>query len=116
MKARFTRKSINLDEVKHNTALIKDAVPYQIEKTIELEPSEYEAFTRRLLDDYDFIAQNLDHQYVDKAGCWHCLLIISQGKNEGLLIQSEGYAYARYAAYVADTSVLAADQPTGLTA
>jgi hypothetical protein len=36
---------------------------------------------------------------VDTEGTWHCTLIKEEGKNEGILVESEGYEYARYSAY-----------------
>ena len=34
----------------------------------------------------------------DDFAC-HCILVMTQGAGDGILIESEGYKYARYAAY-----------------
>ncbi len=33
-------------------------------------------------------------------GVLHCLLALGEGSNDGVLIEAEGYDYARYAAYI----------------
>ena len=34
--------------------------------------------------------------------CWHCLLVRCEGVSESILVESEGYDYARYCAFVPD--------------
>lgn len=36
----------------------------------------------------------------EKDGVWHCLLVAGEGMDEGVLVESEGSAYARYSAFV----------------
>jgi len=38
--------------------------------------------------------------YTDDDGCWHCLLVTAEGYSYGVLIESGGYSYARYAAII----------------
>lgn len=42
----------------------------------------------------------------DSKGVYHCLLLTGDGRNDGLLVESEGYGYCRYASYVPDISAL----------
>ena len=78
---------------------------YKVEKIIELTPEGYEHFTESLISDYPFIADNKEHMWMDN-GVYHCLLITTADRKEGLLVESEGYDYARYCADVPDVSAL----------
>lgn len=86
LKAVFERKT--------NEFPAKDC---QIEKVVELPQEEYVSFRSHLIRDAGFIADSKDSMFVDKNGIQHCLLVMGQGNTEGILIQSEGYDYARYA-------------------
>ena len=88
MRAEFKRKE---PEVK-----AKECV---IEKIIQLSKSQYIAFTQNLLKDYDFIENNRELMG-EKDGVWHCILVTGEGIDEGVLVQSEGASYARYASFV----------------
>ena len=74
--------------------------PCIVEKSIELPANLFEHFFQNLLNDYDFILENTDYMYQDKNGVSHCLLILGEGQNDGILVESEGSAYARYSAFV----------------
>lgn len=76
-----------------------------IEKVIRLPREEYAAFTRRLLDDYDFIERNRELMG-ERDGVWHCLLVTGEGVEEGVLVQSEGASYARYSSFVPSVSAM----------
>lgn len=71
-----------------------------VEKTIVLESEVFEGFIRDPLNDYDFIKEYLDLMYCDKEGIFHCLLVTSDIHDFGILVESEGYHYARYAAFI----------------
>jgi len=88
-KAIFERKTNNFET--------KDCV---IEKVIELSPQEYDSFSGNMLDDYDFIKDNIDLMYCDSQGVYHCVLAVSMGRPDGVLVQSEGYGYARYSGFL----------------
>ena len=49
-----------------------------------------------MLDNYDFIRDHVDAMYRDRDGLDHCLLVLGEGHEEGILVESEGSAYARY--------------------
>ena len=71
----------------------------QIDKVVDLS---YEDFCRLKitpLEDQPFIAENKRCMY-SEDGIMHCLLALGQGSHDGVLIESEGYNYPRYAAYV----------------
>jgi len=98
MRAHFARKVSNLNDLKGIIGRDKGSA-YVIEETVELEHAEYEHFTEHLLHDFDFISQRIDKMWVDSDKVWHCLLVKAKGAKDGILVESEGYDYARYAAY-----------------
>ena len=65
---------------------------------MELSREEFHHFKNNLLDDYDFISENSDLMHVDKTGTTHCILVIGDDYDEGILVNSEGSSYARYSA------------------
>jgi len=71
-----------------------------VEKTIRLSGEQFDQFSVNLLKDWDFIKENNDAMHIDKNGAYHCLLVIGERRENGILVQSEGHDYARYAAYV----------------
>ena len=74
--------------------------PCVVEKTVELPADLFEHFSENLLNDYDFILENIDCMYQDKDGVNHCLLVLGEDQDDGILVESEGSAYARYSAFV----------------
>ena len=52
-----------------------------------------------------FITTNKDLM-CEAGGLYHCLLVCAQNRRDGILVESEGYDYSRYTAYVADRSTL----------
>ena len=77
-----------------------ETTPCVVEKTIELNGREYARFSQNLLDDHDFILENRKSMYVDTEGVSHCLLVLGEGSDDGILVESEGSSYAHYSAYV----------------
>ena len=70
----------------------------EIEKVVELSREDFHNFKNNLLDDYDFISENSDLMCVDKTGTTHCILVLGDDYDEGILVNSEGSSYARYSA------------------
>lgn len=73
--------------------------PCIIEDIVELDGTAYAQFRSNLLQDYDFIGDRKDLMRKNDSG-WHCLLVLGKGQNDGVLVESEGYSYARYSAYL----------------
>ena len=71
-----------------------------VEKVIELSGAEFTFFKDNLLNDYDFILENTDIMRQDENGVYHCLLVLGEGHDDGVLVESEGSFYARYSALV----------------
>ena len=70
-----------------------------VDKVIELPAQRFWQFSRALLMDYDFIAENKNAvRHDDDAR--HCLLILDADGTDGFLVDPQGYNYARYSAFV----------------
>ena len=87
---------------------IKKDKPIRVEviKVIELTQKQYRHFSSHLLEDMPFIAVNRRLMVGDSDGTTHCLLVTTRNIKGGLLVDSQGYDYARYAADLPDKSVL----------
>jgi hypothetical protein len=80
-----------------------------VEKVIPLSGAAFDSFSANMLRDQEFIADNAELMHVDRDGVYHCLLVTGEGRDDGILIQSEGVTYARYASHVPHVhSVIAA--------
>lgn len=92
MKVNFIRKPTPEELIPHDKFIV--------EKTIVLESDVFEGFIREPLNDYDYIKEHLELMYCDKEGTFHCLLVTSDKHDFGILVESEGYHYTRYAAFI----------------
>lgn len=101
-KAVFTRKAVDIEEVKERADREEAKCEYIVEKVIELPEKDYLAFADDLLKDSAVIKANNGLMFVDADGGWHCILVKARGGSEGILVESEGYDYARYTAYLPD--------------
>lgn len=91
-KVNFFRKAHKDDLIPKDTVVI--------ERVVTLEISEFRKFEDRLLDNYEFISVNKELMYVDEDGVWHAILVTAKEVDYGIVVQSEGYDYARYAAFI----------------
>ena len=81
----------------------------EIEKKVCLPAGEFEEFLRNPLEGLPCIEENIDLMQEDREGIYHCLLVTGEGRRDGVLVESEGYGYARYASYVPDAAALEYD-------
>lgn len=83
-----------------------------VDKVIELPAQRFQQFSRALLADYDFIAENKNAiRHEDDAR--HCLLILDADGTDGFLVDPQGYNCARYSAFVPNArSLLTQDMET----
>ena len=91
-KVNFFRKAHIEDLLPTDEVLVKKVVTLEIEK--------FRKFENGLLDDYDFIKENKEHMFIDENGVWNAILVTANEIDYGILVQSEGYDYARYAAFI----------------
>ncbi|HAU65913.1 TPA: hypothetical protein DCW61_01055 [Candidatus Uhrbacteria bacterium] len=92
MKTNFIRKATAYELIPTDE--------FVIEKTIVLEQYLFECFIHHPLDDYEFIRENLKLMYCDQNEVFHCIFVTSDSHDFGILVESEGSHYARYAAYL----------------
>ena len=71
----------------------------QIEKVLKLSYGEFSELKVIPLKDQPFVRENKSCMFSD-GSVMHCLLALGEGCNDGILIQSCGYDYPRYAAYI----------------
>lgn len=73
---------------------------YQVDKVVELHKTAFTSFMMQPLDRYDFIERNEVEPH-QGTGLDHCLLLLSDDRTDGVLVQCAGDGRAMYAAYVA---------------
>lgn len=93
------------DKLMINTALLRKESEFRtkscvVEKAIAISHAEFDDLRRYPLRDNMLIAKNADLMYCDSDDNYHCLLIYDEEQGDGLLIESEGTSYARYAQYI----------------
>jgi hypothetical protein len=91
---------LNLNAHLYHKADDYRAEPCVVEKIVEVSKDEFAALYRNPLREFDFIRENKEGLRCDESGVNHCLLVLGEGSNDGILICSEGYDYARYSAHI----------------
>lgn len=106
MKATMIRKASSAKDwldcvarMEYNGETVKK-VEVTVEKTITLKKDEFQKFVDNLLYDSEIVKENVDLMRVDKNGVWHCIKVTSRGLPYSILVESEGYDYARYTAII----------------
>jgi len=89
INATFRRK-----EVDH------EAKPCVVEEIIELPANKFAHFMTHLMEYQPFITENAERMKVDMDGVYHCLLVLGEDHDDGILVESEGADYARYSAFI----------------
>ena len=92
MKVNFTRKPTPSE--------IYPQDEFIVEKVIRLSQFEFAKLLEEPLADRSYIKENKDKMYEDKNGYWHCIFVVADGYDYGILIESEGSDYPRYTAYL----------------
>ena len=82
--------------------------PCAVDKVIELPSQRFQQFSRALLADYDFIAENKNAIRRDDDAR-HCLLILDAEGTDGFLVDPQGYNYARYSAFLSGCGMRASN-------
>ncbi|HKM11632.1 MAG TPA: DUF6329 domain-containing protein [Bacilli bacterium] len=92
IKVNFVRKATTEELIPQDEFII--------EKTVNLNKIQFESFIKAPLQDYNFIIENIESMHCDNKGVHHCIFVTSEDFDFGILIESEGYHHARYAAYL----------------
>lgn len=89
----------------HAQELMEDKTvqPIRVEvvKVIQLSAQQFQHFSANLLRDMPFITANKGLTGYDK-GVTRCLLVTTRRNRDGILVDCQGFNYARYSAYVPD--------------
>ena len=67
---------------------------------MELSQAEFYDFQFNPLTDRSFIKDRLPDLVTDEFHAIPCLLILGEGIDDGILVDPQGYDYARYTAYI----------------
>lgn len=104
--ASFYRKAASVRDILEK-APFPEKARFQITKVIELPKEQYRRYMNELLRDVSFISRNVtDMRFDGKTETFLCLLVTCRDANTGLLVESEGFGYARYAAFIPEKSAL----------
>lgn len=76
-----------------------------VEKAVPVPTEEFERLKHTPMCNNDLISENLNSMWYGN-GVHHCLLISDKQQGDGLLIESEGAPYARYAQYIPNAKLL----------
>lgn len=99
-KATFVRKACNLKDLRQCIKQYKMKEDlFIIEKVIELDKHEYDSLIKDFFKDRHWITDNIENMWREEE-VWHCIIAKCKGEKVGLLIESEGYDYARYTAEI----------------
>ena len=94
-----------MEKLTINTSLVRKEPAFEVrscvvEKAVGVSHAEFENLRRNTLKDNEIIARNKGSMWFGADDKYHCLLIYDNEQGDGLLIESEGYNYARYAQYI----------------
>ena len=93
----------------HAQELMEDKTmkPIQVEvvKILQLTGQQFRDFSANLLRDMPFLIPNKNLTGYDK-GVSRCLLVTARNIRGGILVDCQGYSFARYAADLPDKSIL----------
>ena len=70
----------------------------KVEAVVELDRNRFYDFRTHLFENQEFIKEHRDLMYQDRDGVSHCLLVLGEGEEDGILVEGEGSLYARYSA------------------
>lgn len=99
------------DKFMINTNLLRKESEFRtkscvVDKAIAVSHAEFENLKRHPLQDNELIAENADLMYCDSDNNYHCLMVYDKVQGDGLLIESEGSSYLRYAQYIPNAKLL----------
>ena len=107
--ASFYRKASSVRELV-DKAPFPEKARFQSTKVIELPAKQYNRYMNELLRDVSFISRNVtDMRFDGKTETFLCLFVTCRDANTGLLVESEGFGYARYTAFIPEKKALVLD-------
>ena len=105
--ASFYRKAVSVRDL-IDKAPFPEKARFQITKVIELPTDQYRRYMNELRRDVFFISRNESNmRYDEKSETFLCLFVTCRDVVNGLLVEAEGFDYARYAAFIPEKKALA---------
>lgn len=104
-KVVFYRKHIGKEYIKSDDSWMTKE-KFKIEQIVILSPAEYDYFSNHFLEKLPYVEEYKNIMRYDTDGKHHCVLVTSTNSIEAIIVNSEGYSYARYTAYVPDRTKL----------
>ena len=103
-----------MEKLTINTYLLRKEPEYMVapcvvEKVEAVSHAEFENLRKNMLKDNDLIASNKGNMWFGTDDRYHCLLVYDKEQGDGLLVESEGYDYARYAQYIPQAKIIYED-------
>ena len=100
-----------MEQLTINTSLVRkepafEVRPCVVEKAIGISHKDFEHLRTHALEDNDLIAKNKGNMWFGADDKYHCLLVYDNEQGDGLLVESEGYSYARYAQYIPQAKLI----------
>jgi len=89
---------VNIKAIFHRKEAELDLKNCTFDRVVFLPDDQYRHFLKHMQDDYDFITQYREEMH-QEGDVVHCILVKGQNSTDGILVNSEGGTYARYAAY-----------------
>ena len=111
-KASSVRELVGKEEAFGTRILpsLRNLVLSMDDRVIELQKEQYRRYRNELWRDVSFISRNGSNMRFDeKSETFLCLFVTSRDEIGGLLIEADGFDYARYAAFIPDKKALALD-------
>ena len=82
----------------------------QVDRIVTLPHSVFAYFLRHTLDSQEFIAESLRYLPITTDNTRHCIMVLDEEAEDGILVDPQGYNYARYSAYVPNAKQLVQTQ------
>lgn len=99
-KAIFIRKALSVKDYFAKARMWQiDSESYVVEKVVKLDKNEYICLVNDFMKYRNWITENIPNMKKEN-GVWHCIMAKCEGEKYALLIESEGYDYARYTAVI----------------
>ena len=77
-----------------------DVSPCLIKSVVELPTSRYRDFSQNMFAEYDFIRDCEEPLHRDSLGVNHCLLVLGEQSDDGILVCSDGHPYAVFTSFL----------------
>ena len=94
-----------------NVHLIRKADDYALQRcevaeVVEISHEEFNELKSNPLQDYSFVAENKDKLEYENVSTVPCIMFLDRDGDDGVLVDPQGYDYARYSAYISNARQL----------